>query len=971
MPFNASGTFSRLHNWQQDRDSGIRITADRHDAEDDNFAAALNQTFLRNGVVPMTGNIQMGGYKIVALGSGAAAQPGITFTDLDTGIYQPATAQIGFAIDATHRGLMTSTAFTYTGNIIATGALQSATLATTGNATIGGSVAVTGNTTLTDVSTGNLSVSGGTNLNTLSTSGNATVGGTLGVTGNTTLTGLSAGATVASSLNVTGDTTLSNATATGNVSIGGTLAVAGATTLAALTATSITVLGLTGYAKANGASAFTASPTIPFADTTGTVPVNRGGTGQTSFVNGELLIGNTTGNTLSKATLTAGTNVTITNGPGTIIINASLSGGAGSGSVTSVDVSGGTTGLTTTGGPVTVAGTITLGGTLNAANGGTGHTAYAVGDILYASGATALSKLAAAAIGNVLLSGGVGAAPSYGKVGLTSHVTGTLPAGSGGTGFSNYTTGDLIIGGPGASLTLLAASGIGNVLLSGGVGAAPAYGKVGLTTHVTGTLPVSSGGTGQTSFVDGEILIGNTVGNTLNKTTLTAGSGVSITNGAGTITIAATGGGGTVTSVGLSGGTTGLNVSGSPVTGAGSMTLSGTLNVANGGTGQTTFTNGQLLIGNSTGNTLAKATLTQGTGITITNGAGAITVALTSPVTAITGGTGQTVYAVGDLLYASTTTALSKLADIATGNVLLSGGVNTAPAYGKVGLTTHVTGTLPVANGGTGAATLTGYVKGTGTTAMTAAATIPVGDLTGTLGVANGGTGAATLTGYVKGAGTSALTASATIPLTDTSGTLAVNRGGTGDTTYTNGQLLIGNTTGNTLTKGTLTAGTGISITNGAGSITIAATGAGWTQIGATLTPSTNMAEFTGIPQTYTELMLIATGVSHNNGTSTDLQVQVQDGTTWSAAVKINTGSALAAATINSAVVNIPGYTKDIGVISSMVQTPWPTSVSLGPTFGTDNVGTTPFACTGGIDGLRLLWGAGNYDAGTVALFGR
>ena len=52
--------------------------------------------------------------------------------------------------------------------------------------------------------------------------------------------------------------------------------------------------------------------------------------------------------------------------------------------------------------------------------------------------------------------------------------------------------------------------------------------------------------------------------------------------------------------------------------------------------------------------------------------------------------------------------------------------------------------------------------------------------------------------------------------------TIAVNKGGTGQTSYTNGQLLIGNTTGNTLTKATLTAGTGISITNGTGSITIA-----------------------------------------------------------------------------------------------------------------------------------------------------
>lgn len=54
------------------------------------------------------------------------------------------------------------------------------------------------------------------------------------------------------------------------------------------------------------------------------------------------------------------------------------------------------------------------------------------------------------------------------------------------------------------------------------------------------------------------------------------------------------------------------------------------------------------------------------------------------------------------------------------------------------------------------------------------------------------------------------------------SGTLAVDRGGTGQTSYTNGQILIGNTTGNTLTKSTLTAGEGITITNGAGSITLA-----------------------------------------------------------------------------------------------------------------------------------------------------
>jgi hypothetical protein len=78
---------------------------------------------------------------------------------------------------------------------------------------------------------------------------------------------------------------------------------------------------------------------------------------------------------------------------------------------------------------------------------------------------------------------------------------------------------------------------------------------------------------------------------------------------------------------------------------------------------------------------------------------------LDTALAATSGGTGQTVYAVGDLLYASTTTALSKLAAVATGNVLRSGGVGTAPAWGPVALATDVSGTLPIANGGTGQTT--------------------------------------------------------------------------------------------------------------------------------------------------------------------------------------------------------------------------------------------------------------------------
>ena len=124
-------------------------------------------------------------------------------------------------------------------------------------------------------------------------------------------------------------------------------------------------------------------------------------------------------------------------------------------------------------------------------------------------------------------------------------------------------------------------------------------------------------------------------------------------NADGSVTITTGGGGGggagTVTSVQVSGGTTGLTTSGGPITGAGTITIDGTLVVANGGTGATSLTdggillgsgtgaitvtsqptNGQLLIG-STGTDPVLATLTEGTNISITEGAGSIEIATTA-----------------------------------------------------------------------------------------------------------------------------------------------------------------------------------------------------------------------------------------------------------------------------------------------------------------------------------------------------
>ena len=229
--------------------------------------------------------------------------------------------------------------------------------------------------------------------------------------------------------------------------------------------------GKSAFVYNNGTDVTSAISYIPSLSLGAALGVSSGGTGQTTYTDGQLLIGNSTGNTLTKATLTAGTGVTITNGAGSIQINATggsttvtgilkgngstisaaVSGvdyapatsgtnllygngaggfnsvptpspvgsflqwtgsgyawntGIGSGSVISVDVSGGSTGLTTSGGPVTIAGTITLGGTLAAGYGGTGKATLALNNVLLGNATSAVQEVAPGTAGNVLTSVG-------------------------------------------------------------------------------------------------------------------------------------------------------------------------------------------------------------------------------------------------------------------------------------------------------------------------------------------------------------------------------------------------------------------------------------------------------------------------------------------------------------------------------------------------------------------------------------
>lgn len=694
----------------------------------------------------------------------------------------------------------------------------------------------------------------------------------------------------------------------------GTAVIDAITNFNALTLTSPT---LTAPALGTPISGVLSSCTgYPSANLSGAVPATLGGTGQTVYAVGDVVYASTT-TALSK--LSAGTTK-----------YALISNGAGvAPSYQQVSLTAGVT------------------GTLPVANGGTNITTYAIGDILYASGTGALSSLLAAAAGNVLISG---TTPSWGKVGLTTHVSGTLPVANGGTNATAAPTAGAIAYGTGTAYAFTAAGTAGQVLSSNGAGVptwtaasggtvtsvsvASANGFAGtssggatpaltlstsvsgmlkgsgaaLTTATAGTdyvapggalgtpssgtltsctgLPISTGvsglGTNVAAFLGavlpssvatflgtpnssnlaaavsdetgtGSLVFGTapTVTNaslvtpilgTPQSGTLTSCTGLPISTGvsglgAGVSTFlgtpssanllaAVTGETGTgalvfgtspaLTTPSLAGETfstnasvaagtnlqgqgaltsdynviitTAVNPSGvtlpaatvgrrvivvnkgtNPIniypaaggaidalgtnaalslivsgwiefnassatqwystaniivtsTGAvtsfnagstgltpstattGNVTLAGTLVVANGGTGTTTATgSGSVVLANSPA--LITPSLGTPTSGTLTNCTGYSAVNISGTVAVTSGGTGQTSYVVGDLLYASTTTALSKLAGVATGNSLLSGGVGVAPLWGKIGLTTHISGTLGVANGGTGITT--------------------------------------------------------------------------------------------------------------------------------------------------------------------------------------------------------------------------------------------------------------------------
>ena len=529
------------------------------------------------------------------------------------------------------------------------------------------------------------------------------------------------------------------------------------------------------------------------------------------------------------------------------------------GTVTSVGLSGGTTGITiatSTTNPITTSGTFTLGGTLVAVNGGTGLSSYAVCDILFASTTTALSRLADVATGNALISGGVGVAPSYGKIGLTTHVSGTLPIANGGTNNTATPTAGGVAYGTGTSYAVNAAGPAGYVLTSGGA-APPVW------------TPVASLAVGTEaywgSFWDTTTQTAATI-NTAYALTLNTAD---VENNGVTI------------------------VSGSRVTfiHAGVYSLTFSAQLTNTDNSNTAHIANIWIRKNGANVTATDSKFTVPGKFGSVQGALIGTVNFVLPLAAndyieLVWSTNDTSLAVTSFP-AGTTPVTPVVPSI----------IFTAVAAAPVGLGYAGVESLTSLTVGTGSQTVTVNTNATDTAFIVGNRVRLVNSSTNYMdgvitaysgtsmtvlvdGTAGSGTYTAwfvTLTGSVGGVtsfsgGTTGLTpATATTGAISLAGTLNVANGGTGQTTYTNGQLLIGNTTGNTLAKATLTAGTNVSITNGAGAITINATD----QFVGTVTSASVISAngFAGTVATATTtpaitLTTTVTGVIKGNGTA-------------------------------------------------------------------------------------------------------
>jgi len=227
-----------------------------------------------------------------------------------------------------------------------------------------------------------------------------------------------------------------------------------------------------------------------------------------------------------------------------------------------------------------------------------------------------------------------------------------------------------------------------------------------ISANLSAALPVTSGGTGLTTIpTNGQLLIGNGTGYTLN--TLIASTGITVTNGLGTITV-----------------TNSLPDLTVVLTGAGTTVVTGTYP-------NFTITSNDAFVGTVTS-------------VSWTGGIVSVATPTTTPAFTVAGTSGGIPYFSSGTAWASSGVltanrivlgggagaAPTVLGSLGTTTTVLHGNAAGAPTFGAVSLTADVSGTLPIANGGTG------------TTSTTFASL--TANVSGILPIANGGTGTST-----------------------------------------------------------------------------------------------------------------------------------------------------------------------------------------------------------------------------------
>jgi hypothetical protein len=400
-----------------------------------------------------------------------------------------------------------------------------------------------------------------------------------------------------------------------------------------------------------------------------------------------------------------------------------------SGGVTSF--SAGTTGFAPSS---STSGAVTLSGTLNVANGGTGGTATpTAGTVAYGNG-TAYAFTAAGTSGQVLTSAGAGT-PTWTTptTGTVTSVTGTAPVVSSGgnTPAISMAAATTSVNGYLTSTDWTTFNSKQAALVSG-TNIKTVNGTTLLGSGDLGTITYAYGGTGLTSYTAGDIIYASGA-NTVAKLAIGT-TGQRLVVAAGLPSWATDTTVGTVTSVAaLTLGTTGTDLSSTVATSTTTPVI--TLNVptasaANRGAlsaaDWTTFNNkgsGTVTSVSFTGGIISVATATTTPALTVAGTSGGIpyfssastwatSAALTANAIVLGGGAGA---------------SPSVLASLGTTSTVLHGNAAGAPTFGAVSLTADVSGTLPIANGGTNStatATAGGAGYGTGTAhAYTAAGT--------------------------------------------------------------------------------------------------------------------------------------------------------------------------------------------------------------------------------------------------------